>query len=69
MSYLAKFKIIHGDLTRKNVFLQFEENNISNKKPYYRAKVGNFGHSLSKNVDKDAYRIFTNGFVRDLLYF
>ena len=69
MSYLAKSKIIHRDLTRKNVFLQFEKNNISNMKPCYRARVGNFGVSLSKDVNKGAYRIFSNGFVSYLLYF
>ena len=69
MNYLAKFKIIHRDLSRKNVFLQPEENNIGNMKPCYRARIGTFGLSLCKDVDKDASRIFMNGFVSCLLNF
>jgi hypothetical protein len=59
MTYLVKRNIIHNDLKRENIFIT-----TSDYTGHSRAVVGNFGKSLNKDVDKDAYRIFNNGVVR-----
>jgi hypothetical protein len=63
MSYLVKRNIIHNDLKRENILL-YPEDNDGRPTGYYSAIIGDFGKSLNKDVDKDAYRIFNNGVVR-----
>lgn len=52
-------KIVHRDLKCENVFLNCNEKNNE-----INAYVGNFGNSICKEINGEAFRMFDFGMVR-----